>query len=96
MRDCVTNSQKEFKKEKEKGKIILNFINIMHIIMRMVLQWWKLLLKIAKVKASNFGGRPKKLFLVEKKSLLYSVCKSLYKIFHSFSIFRNQNHFHFN
>lgn len=62
MRDCVTNSQKEFKKEKEKGKIILNFINIMHIIMRMVLQWWKLLLKIAKVKVSNFGGRPKKLF----------------------------------
>lgn len=70
MRDCVTNSQKEFKKEKEKGKIILNFINIMHIIMRMVLQWWKLLLKIAKVKVSNFGGRPKKLFLVEKKSLV--------------------------
>lgn len=62
VRDCVTNSQKEFKKEKEKGKIILNFINIMHIIMRMVLQWWKLLLKIAKVKVSNFGGRPKKLF----------------------------------
>lgn len=62
MRDCVTNSQKEFKKEKEKGKIILNFINIMHIIMRKVLQWWKLLLKIAKVKVSNFGGRPKKLF----------------------------------
>lgn len=70
MRDCVTNSQKEFKKEKEKGKIILNFINIMHIIMRMVLQWWKLLLKIAKVKVSNFGGRPKKLFLVEKKSFV--------------------------
>lgn len=54
--------KKSSRKRKKKGKIILNFINIMHIIMRMVLQWWKLLLKIAKVKVSNFGGRPKKLF----------------------------------